>query len=222
MRSAPNKQDITEGYTDVPSAGKALLVLIVPCKCNAYRSHKGKSKDRPRSQGLVIAQRAVQGWKCQKFFALWECGLRVSLLFVFPEMSSWGQCSIRNGTERTQRLYWNDKKLLDLGISFRLSTAGLQFESKSLPRWGDTPPTPDLQRWFHLCFARAQVATLLRVEIWPYIIITFPSHSFYPKSLLFQAVVPEKLESRHSHFMYSIPFFSLTFFPHSVKSEHEL
>lgn len=140
-----------------PPVPALLPVLVDSCNYNAYRSHWGSLKDRPRSQGLVIAHKCMQGWKFQELAALRECGLTmVPFCSCFQEQ--WALCNAALIME--QKNLSNHTEMLE---NFSNSTSftdynqlGFNLRSNIFQGEGTQILMPDLWSWFQLHFAWAQ------------------------------------------------------------------
>lgn len=141
-----------------PSLVPVLLpVPVDPCNYNAYRSHWGSLKDRPRSQGLVIAHKRGQGWKFQELAALRECGLTmVPFHSCFQEQ--WALCKAALIME--QKNLGNHTEMLGNSSNCTFFTdynqLGFNLRSNIFQGEGTQIPMLDLQTWFQLHFAWAQ------------------------------------------------------------------
>lgn len=151
-------QDPVQGPTpsSLSNSPPFLPVLVVPCNYNADRSRCGILKDRPRSQGLVIAQGPTQGWKRQDFAAFRERGLTVvPCCSCFQERRALCEAALIMGqkrlSDRTEMLNpLNSTSFADY------KQLGFNLRSNIFQGEGTHIPMPDLQSWFHLHFAWAQ------------------------------------------------------------------
>lgn len=150
-----------------------LPVPVVLHNNNDYRTCWGRLKDRPSPQGLVVAQRSVQGWKYQQFAALGEHWMRVvPCCSCFQERRALCKAALIIGQKRLSDRTEMLKNPLESSTFADYNELGFNLRSNIFQGEGMHVPVPDLQAGSTCAAPGLTAAVLVWIEVWLWVTLT--------------------------------------------------